>query len=88
MEAALKSTNMKKEMYAVLPPLVMDALVQTDVVSRENGACQTEKIIGIDCEIQANPQRRSFCTQTIKMEKTDIAIPNIKRGNRNNTGNR
>ena len=79
MEIALKSNNIKTEMQASLPPLVMDALVQTDVVSRENGACQTEKIISIDCEVQANPER-TFSTQTIKQEikqeNVGIAMPN------------
>ena len=63
METALKSNNIKT--------------VQTDVVSRENEACQTEKLIGIDCEVQANPERRTLCTQTIKQEvQTEIAMPN------------
>ena len=77
METALKSHNIKTEMQAALPPLVMDALVQTDVVSQENEACQTEKSTGIDCEVQANPEIRTLCTQTIKQEiKTEIALPN------------
>ena len=77
METALRSNNIKTEMQAALPPLVMDALVQTDVVSRENEACQTEKSTGIDCEVQANPEKRTLCTQTIKQEiKTEIAMPN------------
>ena len=76
METALKSHNINTEMQAALPPLV-DALVQTDVVSRENEACQTEKSTGIDCEVQANPERRTLCTQTIKQEiQTEIAMPN------------
>ena len=77
METALKSNNINTEMQAPLPPQVMDALVQTDVVSRENEACQTEKSTGIDCEVQANPERRTLCTQTIKQEiQTEIAMPN------------
>ena len=77
METALRSNNIKTEMQAALPPLVMDALVQTDVVSRENEACQTEKSTGIDCEVQANPEKRTLCTQTIKQEiKTEISMPN------------
>ena len=77
MEAAWKSNNIKTEMQASLPPLVVDALVQTEVVSRENEACQTEKSTGIDCEVQANPERRTLCTQTIKQEiQTEIAMPN------------
>ena len=74
METALKSNNIKTEMQAA---------VQTDVVSRENEACQTEKLIGIDCEVQANPERRTLCstsqvcTQTIKLEiQTEIGMPN------------
>ena len=44
-------------MQAALPPRVMDALVQTDVVSRENEA---DKSTGIDCKVQANPERRTL----------------------------
>ena len=73
MEAALKSSNMKNEIQAP----VVDALVQTDMIAREDEACQTEKSIGIDCEVQTNPKRRTFSTQTIKAEKNDIAIPNL-----------
>ena len=58
METAWKSNNIKTEMQAPLPPLVVDALVQTESVSRENEACQTEKSTGIECGVQANPERR------------------------------
>ena len=77
MKAALKSSNMKKEMQAALPPLVIDALVQTDLIAREDEACQTEESIRVDCEVQANPERRSFCTQTIKVEADEITMPNL-----------
>ena len=83
METALKSNNIQTEMQAALPPLVMDAFVQTDVAPRENEACQTEKSTGIDCEVQANPERRTLCTQTIKQEiQTEIAMPNTICGHR------
>ena len=53
--------------------------VKTDVVFRENEA-QTEKLIVIDCEVQANPETRTFETQTIKpeikQENVGIAMPN------------
>ena len=74
----MRSNNIKTEMQAALPPLVMDALVQTDVVSRENEACQTEKSTGIDCEVQANPERRTLCAQTV-LSKDEIALPEKKR---------
>ena len=38
MDTALRSNNIKTEMQTALPPQVMDALVQTDVISRENEA--------------------------------------------------
>ena len=80
MEATWKSNNIKTEMQAPLPPLVVDALVQTEVVSRENEACQTEKSTGIECGVQAYPERRwklyperrTFGTQTIKVENVEI----------------
>merc|ERR1711917_136740 len=91
METAWKSNNIKTEMQASLPPLVVDALVQTEVVSRENEACQTEKSTGIECAVQANlerrwelfrpkgttikeenVERRTFGTQTIKVENVEI----------------
>ena len=80
METAWKSNNIKTEMQAPLPPLVVDALVQTESVSRENEACQTEKSTGIECGVQANPERRyklyperrTFGTQTIKVENVEI----------------
>ena len=70
METALRSNNIKTEMQAALPPLVMDALVQTDVVSRENEGCQTENSNGIDFQVQANiePDRRTIGTETIRVD--------------------
>ena len=73
MERAWKSNNIKTEMQAPLPPLVIDALVQTESVSRNNEACQTEKSTGIECAVQANlEKRRTFGTQTIKVENVEI----------------
>ena len=71
-------------MQAPLPPLVIDALVQTESVSRENEACQTEKSTGIECGVQANPERRyklyperrTLGTQTIKVENVEITRTN------------
>ena len=77
MEAALKSSNINTEMQAALPPMVIDALVQTDSVAHEDEACQTEKSTGIECEVQANSERRSLCTQTIKVEADEIGMPNL-----------
>ena len=84
METAWKSSNIKTEMQAPLPPLVIDALVQTESVSRENEACQTVKLTGIECGVQANterryklyPERRTFGTQTIKVENVEITRTN------------
>ena len=67
-------------MQAALPPLVIDALVQTDEIALEDEACQTEKSVGIDCKVQANPESRSFSTQTIKVEADLVnlsAAPNL-----------
>ena len=75
MEAALKSNNIETEMQAALPPRVMDAVVHTDVVSREDEA---DKSTGIDCEVQANPERRALCAQTV-LSKDEIALPEKKR---------
>ena len=78
MEAALKSSNIKKEREAALPPLITDALVQTDLIARNDEDCQTEKSFKIDCEVQANPERRSFCTQTMKLEaEIPVDLPNL-----------
>ena len=78
MEAALKSSNIKKEREAALPPLITDALIQTDLIARNDEACQTEKSFKIDCEVQANPERRSFCTQTMKLEaEIPVDLPNL-----------
>ena len=35
MDTALRSNNIKTEMQTALPPQVMDALVQTDVISED-----------------------------------------------------
>ena len=57
-------------MQAVLPTPVCDAQVQTDVVSRENEACQTENSNGIDFQVQANiqPDRRTIGTETVRVD--------------------
>ena len=64
METAWKSNNIKTEMQAPLPPLVVDALVQT------------EKSTVIESGVQANPERRKFGTQTIKVENVEITRTN------------
>ena len=76
METAWKSNNVKTEMEAPVPSLVIDALVQTESVSRENEACQTEKSAGIECEVQANLylERRTFGTQTINVDNDETAL--------------
>ena len=58
-------------MQAPLTPLVIDALVQTEIVSRKNETCQTEKSTGIECAVQADLARRTFGTQT-KVENVEI----------------
>ena len=55
---------------------------QTDKSKRtdfQTEACQTAKATGIECEVQANlyPERRTFGTQTIKVENDEIAMTNI-----------
>ena len=90
MEAALKSNNIKTEIQPAIKPLVVDAFAQTDVVSRENEACQTEKSTGIDFEVQANlhPERRILCTRKIKVEAGEIAMPNLLSSSSSKTVNK
>ena len=78
MEAMWKSNSSKTEMQAVLPPLVLDALVQTDSVTRKNEFCQTVQSDGVDFQVQVSMQseRKIVSTQTIKEEHIEIALPN------------
>ena len=79
MEKAWKSNSIKTETQAPLPPLVVDALVQTEVVSRENEACQTEKSTGIECAVQANLERRweFFRPKGTKIKEENVEITRI-----------
>ena len=79
MEETWKSNSSKTEMQAVLPPLVLDALVQTDSVTRQNEFCQTVQSDGVDLQIQVSmqPERKMVSTQTMKEEYGEIALPNI-----------
>ena len=79
LETTLKSNNIKTEMQAPLPPLVNDAIVQTDSVLRMTQACQTQQLTRIDCAVQANlhPESTALSTQTIKVEPEEIAMPNL-----------
>ena len=45
---------------SVLPPLVMDAMAQTDSLIQKTESCQTEKSEGVDFEVQTE-----FITETI-----------------------
>ena len=78
MKAMWKSNSSKSEMQAVLPPLVIDALVQTDSLPRKNEFCQTVESNGADFQIQVSiqPDRKVVSTQTIKEEHEEIALPN------------
>ena len=78
MEAMWKSNNSKTETQAVLPPLVIDRLVQTDRLPRKNEFCQTVQSDGVDFQIQVSmqPERKIVSTQTIKEEHVEIALPN------------
>ena len=71
METALKSNN--TGIQAVLSPLVNDAQVQTDIVSRENEGCQTENSNGIDFQVQANiePDTRTIGTETRRVDNSE-----------------
>ena len=79
LEATLKSNNIKTEMQAPLPPLVSDAIVQTDSVLCITEACQTQQLTRFDCAVQANlhPESTALSTQTIKVEPEEIAMPNL-----------
>ena len=55
---------------SVLPPLVMDAMAQTDRLIHKTVPCQTEKSNGIDFEVQTEIITDTITTgiQTIKQE--------------------
>ena len=78
MESMWKSNYRRTEMQGVLPPLVIDALVQTENVPRKNKFCQTVKSDSIDFQVQVTmePERKMTGTQTIKEEDLEIAFPN------------
>ena len=63
---------------SVLPPLVMDAMAQTDRLIQKTESCQTEKSEGIDFEVQTELRTDTMTTgtQTIKQETQEIAMPN------------
>ena len=69
MEAKLKSRN---------PKTTTDALVQTDKVTQKSASNQTENVKGVDFEVQVNiqPVKNAMCTQTIKEENQEVALPN------------
>ena len=60
MESMWKSNYRRTEMQGVLPPLVIDALVQTENVPRKNKFCQTVKSDSIDFQVQVTmePERK------------------------------
>ena len=78
MEAMWKSNRSKTEMQEVLPPLVIDAIVQTDSLPSKNEFCQTVQSDGVDFQIRVSmqPERKVVSTQTIKEEQVEIALPN------------
>ena len=73
-----ESKNVQNESQTNLPPLVSEALVQTDGFTSENESCQTEISDGKDFEVQVDirPDENSISTQTIKQENNEIAMPN------------
>ena len=74
MERALKS--MKTE-TPVLPPLVVDAIVQTDLLLSKDECCQTDKLEKADFEIQVDMQPEKEKLSTNKKENSEIGMPNI-----------
>ena len=78
MKAMWKSNSSRTEMQAVLPPRVINALVQTDSLPRKNEFCQTVQSDGVDFQIQVSmqPERKIASTQTLKEEHGEIALPN------------
>ena len=72
METMWKSNSKRTDMQAVLPPLVIDALVQTDNVPQKNKLCQTMKSDSIDFQVQVSlePERKIIGTQTMKEKQT------------------
>ena len=71
----LNSKCIKAE--SVLPPLVRDAMAQTDRLIQKTKSCQTKKSEGIDIEIQTEIKTDTITTgiQTIQ-ENQEIATPN------------
>ena len=70
MAAKLESRNTKS---------TTDTFAQTDKVTLKGGSYQTDEIKGVDFEVQVNIQsdKNKPCTQTVKQENHEIALPNI-----------
>ena len=73
MERALRSMKIETP---VLPPLVVDALVQTDRLLSKDESCQTDKLEKADFEIQVDMQPEKEKLSTIKKENLEIGMPN------------
>ena len=61
-------------MQAALPPLVSDAIVQTDDISSRDGSCQTDQPNEIDFPIQADLQSEMEVVSTIKEENMEVVF--------------
>ena len=66
MESMWKSNSLRTEMLAVLPAPVINALVQTDSVTRKNECCQTVQSDGVDFQVQVS----------MPPIKEEVAMPN------------
>ena len=73
-ELALRSSNAKTDMQAVLPPPGIDAMVQTDDLLLIDGSCQTDQPKEIDFPIQADLQSEMEAVSTIKEENMEVVF--------------
>ena len=61
-------------MQAALPPLGIDAMVQTDDLLLRDGSCQTDQLKEIDFPIQADLQSEMEAVSTIKEENMEVVF--------------
>ena len=73
-ELALKSSNTKTEIQAARPPLVSDAIIQTDDILSKDGFCQTDQPTETVLQSQANLQSETGAVNTIKEENMEVVF--------------
>jgi len=73
-ELALKSSNTKTQIQAARPPLVSDAIIQTDDILSKDGFCQTDQLTETVLQSQANLQSEMGAVNTIKEENMEVVF--------------